>query len=700
MKTGDTVRDRQGRVYQIGPLLGRGLWGKCYAVREDPTPGSDRGPVERVLKVALGPDELGGRERLAVVCRTILAEQGAFLEANRGRGFVGLERMVEIAPHDPGPRLFAVGEVPGADPLTYTPALVLTKLQTSLDRRIAGGATLDESLRIVLLVLQRLADSKPALLAHGALKHQNVLLDERGQVVLSDVATPTLRRSYGELLQLAPAVEAWVAPETRLATGEPPLATITDTYAVGMMLLRAVHVGEDVRPSPTGLDKGQIAALRDMVQRRLRAESSNPRFHARVGERLSAILNRALSRELTPSPPYRFTSLDEMKKRTEEVQALIQPRITHVGRLILDRPPGLDSFATDEDAIMSVTVGCSTGVEDHEEIGSGIAVFDAISGTRKKHVPCSYTVERHPSGRFRFKYRLTELAPGAHKVRIAFAIHESGQEPSVAEALFGVHPAAGYVPPKGEPEPRAISLDARRNDSPTAVTEAAPRVETVEVVVDEAPDPVQPPEHAEPPVFEERPAHVYLQMAGGGMSPHVGSASVARVGAAPHPRAAAVIPIREASPGLRADIRIDDRPTRPSISAGAMAKSALGPALPPHASPAFRARRADEDTWDSSDWEAILGPNEGHPWSDGPLGLDRGAQDLFLADKTDVSRSLREPKGRTFSDMEGIRDTLVEAARALGARATDLVGGDAYRIFIAGALLLIIVLLTTLIATR
>jgi hypothetical protein len=43
---------------------------------------------------------------------------------------------------------------------------------------------------------------------------------------------------------------------------------------------------------------------------------------------------------------------------------------------------------------------------------------------------------------------------------------------------------------------------------------------------------------------------------------------------------------------------------------------------------------------------------------------------------------------------------MVEAVRVLGTRVTDLLGGDAYRIFIAGALLLIIVLLLTLIAIR
>jgi hypothetical protein len=97
---------------------------------------------------------------------------------------------------------------------------------------------------------------------------------------------------------------------------------------------------------------------------------------------------------------------------------------------------------------------------------------------------------------------------------------------------------------------------------------------------------------------------------------------------------------------------------------------------------------------------AIPRPRGGNPWPEGGIGLDRGSQDLFLADKTDVSRSLREPKGRTISELERIRDSMIEAVRVLWTRATDLLGGDAYRIFIAGALLLIIVLLLTLIAIR
>jgi hypothetical protein len=185
-----------------------------------------------VLKVPLGTDELGGRERLVAVCRTILAEQGAFLEANRGRGFVGLERMVEWRHTIPVPdvRGRRAARPRAAQPRACARAHEAPDLVRSPHR---GGATLDESLRIVLLVLQRLAESRPTLHAHGALKHQNVLLDDRGQVVLSDVVTPTLRRHYAELLQQTPALEPWVAPETRIASAEAPIGTITDTTPSG-----------------------------------------------------------------------------------------------------------------------------------------------------------------------------------------------------------------------------------------------------------------------------------------------------------------------------------------------------------------------------------------------------------------------------------------------------------------------------------
>ena len=35
MNTGEVVRDGQGHSYEIGALLGRGLWGKTYSIRTE-----------------------------------------------------------------------------------------------------------------------------------------------------------------------------------------------------------------------------------------------------------------------------------------------------------------------------------------------------------------------------------------------------------------------------------------------------------------------------------------------------------------------------------------------------------------------------------------------------------------------------------------------------------------------------------------
>ena len=54
MKTGDVVQDAQGRAYQVGPLLGRGLWGKSYLVRHGDS------EAEFVLKCPLKRDDFRG----------------------------------------------------------------------------------------------------------------------------------------------------------------------------------------------------------------------------------------------------------------------------------------------------------------------------------------------------------------------------------------------------------------------------------------------------------------------------------------------------------------------------------------------------------------------------------------------------------------------------------------------------------------
>jgi hypothetical protein len=170
-------------------------------------------------------------------------------------------------------------------------------------------------------------------------------------------------------------------------------------------------------------------------------------------------VNRAISVQTSPSPPYRFNKLVEFRQRFDEVTALVHPTVTHVGKLILNRPPAKDTFTTDEEVRFSCSVGASQGVETHEEIAAGLAVFDQERNERLRNLSCSYTVDRHPSGRFRFSFRISDLPPAQYLVRVAYTIRDSGHEPETAEEAFQVTAAPGYVPPPEEPEGQPISID-------------------------------------------------------------------------------------------------------------------------------------------------------------------------------------------------------------------------------------------------
>ena len=139
--------------------------------------------------------------------------------------------------------------------------------------------------------------------------------------------------------------------------------------------------------------------------------------------------------------------------------ALVHPAVAHVGKLILNRPPATSTFGTDEDVRFSCTVGATRGVETHEEIGAGIAVFDQDRQERLRNIACAYTVDRHPSGRFRFSFRISDLPPGSYLVRVAYTIRDSGHEPVTAEEGFGVTAAPGYVPPRTETERQPITME-------------------------------------------------------------------------------------------------------------------------------------------------------------------------------------------------------------------------------------------------
>ena len=456
MKTGDIVRDDQGRAFQIGQILGRGLWGKTYSVREE------HGP-EWALKVPLSQAELPSKAtHLESVCREILLEQARLLTNNRLPFLPTIDSRITTS--------------------TGIPGILMQRLPLNLERRLSGGCTTDELLELCLQLSAAVRDLGSVLPGHGNITPNNVLLTEQGQVIISDPLTPTAQKHLAELRAAAgPRSRSFLPyqpPEVR--SGGVAAGAVPDTYAIGMLLywgtLASGEIPSRLPDTPiNGLDKASLVALKDRVHNRLKVEGANPRFHTRLSDRTSALLNRALSEKTAPSPPYRFLDLGEFHNRVEHLLALVNPTVEHVGKILLDRPPGSDSYTTDEDVVFSCTIGCSSGVETHEEIACGLAVFDREKDERIRDLSCAYTVDSHPSGRLRFGFRLSELAPGSYTIRVAFKIRESSADPMVAEGRFERRAAPGYTPPRTRPTRRPIPLE-RPDSAPVTQTRTSPGV--------------------------------------------------------------------------------------------------------------------------------------------------------------------------------------------------------------------------------
>lgn len=444
MRTGDTVRDGQGTTWVLGPLLGRGLWAKSWSVRRA---GDD---AVFVMKTALGPEDL----------RADTPRGDAVLLASR-------EAVVELA------RMYGEQAAPWLPRLESRlqvedqPALVLPRYPDTLERRLGEGQPLADLVEVLHAVARLLVPRGGGY--HGGLHAGNVFFEEGGRILLADPLPPAAARALGALAAHAPGQAAHFPPEVVEGTVGPEV----DGWALCMLLWRGCHFGGPTPPPPRGgLDKAAQVALRDRIQDRLKAEDSNPRFHVRLAERISVLLARGLSREVSPSPPFRFARLDELAQRLEEVGALIRPSVNQVGKVLLDRPATRPWFGTDEAVVFSCTVGTTAGVEGAEEIGVGIAVFDVDHDTRLKELDLGYSCERHPSGRHRFGFRIEGLGPGRYRARLAFAVRDSGHPPATAECEFAVVAAPGWAPRAATPT--AAPLPFRPDESPTGVTEVGP----------------------------------------------------------------------------------------------------------------------------------------------------------------------------------------------------------------------------------
>jgi hypothetical protein len=441
------VSDASGRSWTPGPALGRGTWGRSRLVHD---PAGREAVLKEPLTAADFPADSPLPDDLLVGCATAAREQADLLEQGTQPFLPKLEATVELG----GGRI----------------GVVLPRYGTTLQRRLEAGLGLGEALRVVHRIALALSE---AAAVHGNLRPTNVLFGERGEIWLADMVTTP--RPHGARLLEEAGVRAWSPPEG--AGGRAPSGR-ADTWALCQVLYAAAMetpdssagraprfaaegAGEgrtaEIQLAEPGLDKLALTVLKDHIHTRLAAEGTNPRFRARVADRMGALLSRGLSAEIDPSPPYRFATARELADRVFEVLALLRPRVVDVGKVLWPGHARDGVFQGGQPVSLSVTVGCTPGVADADDLVCGLQLvnLDDRDGARRPTDDAQITVAVHPSGRLRFQVALPDVPPGRYRLKVAFAVKDSGDEPQVVDGEISVRPPPGYVPPLPEDPPPA-----------------------------------------------------------------------------------------------------------------------------------------------------------------------------------------------------------------------------------------------------
>ncbi len=443
MNTGEIIRDGNGQNYEIGSLLGRGLWAKSYSAR------SEDG-VEWILKVPFSAKDLpSGKEHLAEISRKIVIEMGELLHKNKSPDL--------LCPKNH----FTTQD--------GSPCLLYYRNDNTLDRRLSQGIGIQELLAICINVVHALDSLPISLPAHGNLHPRNIFLSERGRVQLADPIIPSLAENYSELYQTRNRKNAHFPPELREQKISSPRQTVVDTYCIAAILFRGVMNNSKIHIPERGLDKKMRTQIQETIQNRLQNSGTNHLFHTRLANKLSQFLNRALSENSKPSPPFRFDRLSDFSARLQNLYDLIDPTVTHVGKILLSLPPGESAFQTSEMVRFSCTIECAPKMENFEEILCGIRLSDRTRNERIKGYPCDYTVLPHPTGRLRFEFSLGPLPAAQYTINIAFKIKESTSEPRTAQSDFDIEPAPGWIPEKREPKTPPIILRPEQSPLPSIV---------------------------------------------------------------------------------------------------------------------------------------------------------------------------------------------------------------------------------------
>ncbi len=453
MKPNDAFTDSNQRRWVATGALGRGSWGTTWLVRDD-------AGRNAVLKVPLTADDFAGRtvpEGALDAARQIATEQANILKERPHPFLPVLDATVDLGDGGVG--------------------LILPRYPGTLARRIELGAPLQDIVDVLERVARILARTGAR---HGALRPTNILLDDGGEPVLADIATEGLSAWARRLDAARPDPEDRLPPEIE---GRLDDATV-DTWSLGLALYSAARSAPaaEGRPLPLrrperGLDRLELAEIKSAIANRLAAQGSNPRFRGRIAERVSSLLNRALSETAEPTPPYRFRAMEEVATRLTEVASLLDPGIQEIGKLIWGADARDEVFPGDKRVTLSVHVLPGHGLTDPEDIAAGLQLFD-LDGDGEARIPLpdvGCDARGQASGRLRFGFDLGQLAPGRYRLHLAFGVKDGTRPLSVVTGNFEVRPPPGWVPPPSDaplpPAPIPMPQVAQREADPERVAD-------------------------------------------------------------------------------------------------------------------------------------------------------------------------------------------------------------------------------------
>ncbi len=457
----DFIRDANGATYRIGTLLGRGLFANTYTARSED--GADI-----VVKRSLGPQDFPeDSSHLVKLSRAVMDEQWQLLSRR------------------PSDYILAPTHHFISEDGRY--CLVYPRNDHSIRQHIGQVRSYQELLRTLVRCVQALKRFPSGLLPHGNIHPNNIFWDGKN-IQFMDPLTPLLRLHHAEFLQ-AKGATVFTPPEyksPRHKKGNWDAQIGNDTYALCLLLMGRLVKGSEAEVTSTGLSKLLTNNVEQSIQLLMQENpSSNPHFHKRVLRQSLRLIDRGLSVEPSPSPPYRFANLEDFQNRLQDIIDFSNPSVSKVGPILFGGPLGKGTFEIDDSIGFSCSIHTTPTLEDHDDITTGTILVDLDrNGERVDGYELWVDVSRLNGGRLRFQFDIQGVPPGNYGLFIGFRVNGSVATPKDVYAELTVTAPAGYSPDTPVVPPKTLQFPTTTAVSTGDNTQTEATLDSMNAVVE------------------------------------------------------------------------------------------------------------------------------------------------------------------------------------------------------------------------